>query len=67
MEQSAQVPLLVVGAGPAGLTSSLLLAHHGVPVRCIDKRTAVSTLPRARGVDAVFIHDAVAKLTSAKR
>jgi 2-polyprenyl-6-methoxyphenol hydroxylase-like FAD-dependent oxidoreductase len=52
MEESMQVPVLVVGAGPAGLTSSLLLAHQGIPVMCIDKRTAVSTLPRARGVHA---------------
>jgi 2-polyprenyl-6-methoxyphenol hydroxylase-like FAD-dependent oxidoreductase len=52
MKQNAQVPVLVVGAGPAGLTSSLLLAHQGVSVMCIDKRTVVSTLPRARGVHA---------------
>ena len=43
---------LVVGAGPAGLTLSLLLTELGVRVLCVERRHEVSNLPRARGVHA---------------
>jgi putative polyketide hydroxylase len=60
----AEVPVLIVGGGPAGLTASLLLSRHGVESLLIDKRedgrpgARVSgradspELPRARGVHA---------------
>lgn len=44
--------VLIVGAGPAGLTTALLLARQGVVVECVDKHPGVSQLPRARGVHA---------------
>jgi 2-polyprenyl-6-methoxyphenol hydroxylase-like FAD-dependent oxidoreductase len=47
---TSDVPVLIVGGGPAGLTASLLLSRHGVRSLLIDRRTAASTLPRARGV-----------------
>jgi 2-polyprenyl-6-methoxyphenol hydroxylase-like FAD-dependent oxidoreductase len=47
-----EVPVLIVGAGPAGLTCSLLLSRHGVESLLVDKRIAGSPLPRARGVHA---------------
>src|SRR5258706_9352748 len=45
-----EVPVLIVGGGPAGLTASLLLSRHDVESLLVDKRIAGSPLPRARGV-----------------
>ena len=49
---AAEVPVLIVGGGPAGLTASLLLSRHGVESLLVDKRVTASPLPRARGVHA---------------
>jgi len=49
---AAEVPVLIVGGGPAGLTASLLLSRHGVESLLVDKRVTESPLPRARGVHA---------------
>ncbi|MCJ2072463.1 FAD-dependent oxidoreductase [Methylobacterium sp. J-030] len=45
-------PVLIVGAGPTGLTAALELSRLGVPVRLIDKRDAPATTSRAIGVQA---------------
>jgi 2-polyprenyl-6-methoxyphenol hydroxylase-like FAD-dependent oxidoreductase len=44
------VPVIIVGAGPVGLTTSILLSRLGVPSLLVEKRSGVSPLPRARGV-----------------
>ena len=49
---TAEPDVLVVGAGPAGVTAALLLADAGVTVEVVDKRRSVSPLPRARGIHA---------------
>ena len=46
----AVAPVVVVGAGPAGLFTALTLARQGVHVSVLDKRASVSPLPRAVGV-----------------
>lgn len=46
-ENLIEVPALVVGAGPAGLTAALTLARHGVECLLVERRPAPSDLPRA--------------------
>jgi len=43
--------VLVVGAGPAGLVTSLLLGRQGIQVLQIDRREGVSELPKATGIN----------------
>jgi putative polyketide hydroxylase len=45
------VPVLIVGAGPAGLMTSLLLARHGVRSLVIERHPGTSILPRATGIN----------------
>jgi putative polyketide hydroxylase len=42
-----EVPVLVVGAGPAGLTAAATLAQHGVEALLVERRSRLSDLPRA--------------------
>src|SRR6478609_8197362 len=44
--------VLIVGAGPAGVVAALLLGDLGVRTLLVDRRTEVSSLPRARGIHA---------------
>jgi len=40
-------PVLVVGAGPAGLTAAVMLARQGIDVLVVERRPDGSELPRA--------------------
>lgn len=44
------VPVLIVGAGAAGLTTSALLAKHGVDSLLVEKRREVFIYPKARNL-----------------
>jgi 2-polyprenyl-6-methoxyphenol hydroxylase-like FAD-dependent oxidoreductase len=41
------VPVLVAGAGPAGLTAAITQACQGVPCLLVERRTELASLPRA--------------------
>jgi 2-polyprenyl-6-methoxyphenol hydroxylase-like FAD-dependent oxidoreductase len=41
------VPVLIVGAGPAGLTSAVTLARYGIEALVVERRPDLSALPRA--------------------
>jgi len=46
-----EVPVLIVGGGPVGLTSALLLARQGVRSLLIERHPGTSIHPRARGLN----------------
>src|SRR5437879_4760524 len=45
--QGSDDPVLVVGAGPVGLTAATELVRRGVPVRCVDRAGEPSSLTKA--------------------
>jgi 2-polyprenyl-6-methoxyphenol hydroxylase-like FAD-dependent oxidoreductase len=47
-----ELPVLVIGAGPTGLTAALELSRMGIDVRIVDEAQDPSTTSRALGVQA---------------
>jgi len=45
-------PVLIVGAGPAGMTCALLLSRLGIPSRIVERRAAPQSAPAAHVVNA---------------
>jgi 2-polyprenyl-6-methoxyphenol hydroxylase-like FAD-dependent oxidoreductase len=43
------VPVLICGAGAAGLTAAATLDRYGIPTLLVERRTKASTMPRATG------------------
>jgi putative polyketide hydroxylase len=49
---TANIPVLIVGGGPVGLSTALFLGRHGIPTMLVERRAETSTLPRAPGLQA---------------
>lgn len=45
------VPALIVGGGPVGLSASLLLSRHGVRSLLVERHPGTSVHPKARGLN----------------
>ncbi|KZT69631.1 monooxygenase [Daedalea quercina L-15889] len=50
MSEDATVPVLIVGAGPAGLAAALTLRKNGIPVRVIEKEPRARVGQRGAGI-----------------
>src|SRR5437588_878697 len=51
MMAQERIPVLIVGAGGAGLSLSLLLRQQGIPSVLIERRSDISWYPRARNLN----------------
>ncbi len=50
MTRRSSTPVLVIGAGPAGLVTSLVLARHGVRSTLVERHPGTSIHPRASAI-----------------
>jgi tetracenomycin A2 monooxygenase-dioxygenase len=50
--EGENVPVLIVGAGPVGLSTAVFLGRHGIRTLVVEKRPETSRLPRAPGLQA---------------
>jgi 2-polyprenyl-6-methoxyphenol hydroxylase-like FAD-dependent oxidoreductase len=46
------IPVLISGGGPVGLTASLLLSRHGVRSLLVERHPSTARTPKARGINA---------------
>ncbi|HWD57972.1 MAG TPA: FAD-dependent monooxygenase, partial [Stellaceae bacterium] len=46
------VPVLIVGGGPVGLTASILLSRFGIASLLVERHPGTAILPKARGINA---------------
>ena len=46
------IPVLISGGGPVGLTASLLLSQHGIRSLLAERHPATALTPKARGINA---------------
>jgi 2-polyprenyl-6-methoxyphenol hydroxylase-like FAD-dependent oxidoreductase len=51
-DMPAEIPVLIVGGGPVGLTTSLLLSHYGIRSLLVEQHPGTSTYPKARLIKA---------------
>ncbi|HEY0184669.1 MAG TPA: FAD-dependent monooxygenase [Rhodopila sp.] len=48
----SDVPVVIAGGGPVGLTASILLSLHGIRSVLVERHPGTSILPKARGINA---------------
>jgi 2-polyprenyl-6-methoxyphenol hydroxylase-like FAD-dependent oxidoreductase len=46
------VPVLIVGGGPVGLTASIWLSQHGISSLLVERHPGTAIMPKARGINA---------------
>jgi 2-polyprenyl-6-methoxyphenol hydroxylase-like FAD-dependent oxidoreductase len=51
-EAAGQVPVLIVGGGPVGLTASILLSRQGVRSLLVERHAGTAVHPKARAINA---------------
>jgi 2-polyprenyl-6-methoxyphenol hydroxylase-like FAD-dependent oxidoreductase len=49
-DRDRQVPVVIVGAGPAGLVAAVTLAHNGIASLLVERNPGLSPLSRATAV-----------------
>jgi putative polyketide hydroxylase len=47
-----EVPVLIVGGGPVGLSASLFLSRQGIRSLLVERHPGTSIVPKARGINA---------------
>ncbi len=52
MVQMIEVPVLIVGGGPVGLTASILLSRQGIRSLLVERHPGTAIVPKARGINA---------------
>ncbi|MGW3726840.1 bifunctional 3-(3-hydroxy-phenyl)propionate/3-hydroxycinnamic acid hydroxylase MhpA [Streptomyces sp. NPDC000851] len=75
MSAVSRVPVVIIGAGPVGVTAALLLARRGVPSLVLERHRDVYPLPRAvvaddevrRILQSVGVHEEFAALARPAR
>ncbi|WP_137990767.1 bifunctional 3-(3-hydroxy-phenyl)propionate/3-hydroxycinnamic acid hydroxylase [Streptomyces vilmorinianum] len=75
MSAASRIPVVIIGAGPVGVTAALLLARHGVRSIVLERHRDVYPLPRAVAVDdeirrilqSVGVHEEFAALARPAR
>lgn len=51
-KNALDVPVLIVGGGPVGLTASLLLSRFGIESLLVERHSGTAILPKARAINA---------------
>ncbi|MGW0207101.1 bifunctional 3-(3-hydroxy-phenyl)propionate/3-hydroxycinnamic acid hydroxylase MhpA [Streptomyces sp. NPDC003233] len=75
MSAAARRPVVIIGAGPVGVTAALLLARHGVRSLVLERHRDIYPLPRAvvaddeirRILQSVGVHEEFAALARPSR
>lgn len=47
-----EIPVLIIGGGPVGMTASILLSRQGIRSLLVERHPGTAILPKARGINA---------------